>query len=170
MDTYSHIFNVHMHVCVEECISVLSILHWPVADPTISLEGDSDIASASLSRRPSSLASAEPTLCRGTPKLSGQLPHTSSRVTPRPSNGPANKKQTQITNLSQQLLLTLSNNKVIRRVGANPEPIYGAWSISDHSVSNSGSFNFHNDMNWVEVVSVYTVVTDGSVSSSSDMC
>lgn len=65
-----------------------SELHWPVADPTMSLEGDSDMASASLSRRPSSLASADPMLCRGTPKLSGQLPHTSSRVTPRPSNGP----------------------------------------------------------------------------------
>lgn len=66
-------------------------LHWPVADPTMSLDGDSDMASASLSRRPSSLVSAEPTMCLGTPKLSGQLPHTSSRVTPRPSKGPANR-------------------------------------------------------------------------------
>ncbi|KAG7279748.1 hypothetical protein CRUP_021364 [Coryphaenoides rupestris] len=56
--------------------------------PTMSLEGDSDMASASLSRRPSSLASTEPAMWRGRLKLSGQLPHTSSRVTPRHSNAP----------------------------------------------------------------------------------
>lgn len=77
-----------VRMCVYVCVCFVYSLHQPVADPTISLEGDSDMASASLSRRPSSLASAEPTLCLGTPKLSGQLPHTSNRVTPRPSNGP----------------------------------------------------------------------------------
>lgn len=85
----------HVHVkCLYMCMHVCNCLSWPVADPTISLEGDSDMASASLSRRPSSLASAEPTLCM--PKLSGQLPHTSSKVTPRPSKGPAWETQTQV--------------------------------------------------------------------------
>lgn len=51
----------------------------PVPEPTMSLLGDSDIASASLSLKPSSVASTEDMWRK--PKLSGQLPHTSSRVT-----------------------------------------------------------------------------------------
>lgn len=53
----------------------------PVADPTTSRLGDSAMASASRSRRPSSVCSME-VMCRS-PKPSGQLPHTSSRVTLR---------------------------------------------------------------------------------------
>lgn len=50
----------------------------PVPDPTMSLLGDSDIASARRSRRPSSVCSMEDMWRR--PKLSGQLPQTSRRV------------------------------------------------------------------------------------------
>jgi hypothetical protein len=53
----------------------------PVPDPTTSRLGDSAMASASRSRRPSSECSMED-ICRS-PKPSGQLPHTSSRVTLR---------------------------------------------------------------------------------------
>lgn len=53
----------------------------PVPDPTTSRLGDSAMASASRSRRPSSVCSMED-MCRS-PKPSGQLPHTSSRVTLR---------------------------------------------------------------------------------------
>lgn len=51
----------------------------PVPEPTMSLLGDSDMASASLSLKPSSVASTEDMWRK--PKLSGQLPHTSRRVT-----------------------------------------------------------------------------------------
>lgn len=97
------------------------------------------MASASLSRRPSSLASAEPTLCRGTLKLSGQLPHTSSRVTPRPSNGPACKKQTKVQRsfhyqmdwrMQQYLqLYQLWNNELIHRIGIGANPVI--WTESN---------------------------------------
>lgn len=53
----------------------------PVPDPTTSRLGDSAMASASRSRRPSSVCSMED-ICRS-PKPSGQLPHTSNRVTLR---------------------------------------------------------------------------------------
>ncbi|EDL15774.1 mCG146188, partial [Mus musculus] len=57
----------------------------PVPDPTTSRLGDSAMASASRSRRPSSECSMED-ICRS-PKPSGQLPHTSSRVTLRSKAG-----------------------------------------------------------------------------------
>lgn len=53
----------------------------PVPEQTMSLLGDSDMASASLSRSPSSVLSMDD-MWRS-PKLSGQLPHTSSKVTLR---------------------------------------------------------------------------------------
>lgn len=58
----------------------------PVPGPTTSRLGDSAMASASRSRRPSSVCSMED-MCRS-PKPSGQLPHTSRRVTLR-SKAPA---------------------------------------------------------------------------------
>lgn len=61
----------------------------PVPEPTMSLQGDSDMASARRSRRPSSVFSIDD-VCR-TPKLSGQLPHTSSSVTLR-SNVPETRE------------------------------------------------------------------------------
>lgn len=78
------------YVCVRVCVwvsvcSCMYVCDWPVAEPTMSLDGDSDMASASLSLSPSSVDSTE--LMWRRPKLSGQLPHTSSRVTLR-SNVP----------------------------------------------------------------------------------
>lgn len=62
------------------------MLPLPVPETTTSRLGDSAMASARRSRRPSSVCSMED-MCRS-PKPSGQLPHTSSRVTLR-SKAPA---------------------------------------------------------------------------------
>lgn len=81
----------------------------PVPEPTMSLLGDSHIASARRSRRPSSLGSMDDMWRR--PKFSGQLPHTSSKVTLRSKAPSTNKRDTVGTKLLPKLLFIALERK-----------------------------------------------------------